>query len=68
MQIAGGEKIFHTQVIIIGVHTLILNILRQLDLFFILLHIKLIECFSNRIEGKVKFMKDLSTQRNYPHA
>lgn len=68
MQIAGGEKIFHTQVIIIGVYSLILNILRQLDLFFILLHIKLTQYFSNRIEGKVKFVKDLSTQCSYPHA
>jgi len=47
MQIAGGEKICHTQVIILGGHILILNLLRQLDLFFSLLHIKLPECFQN---------------------
>jgi hypothetical protein len=67
VQIAGGEKIFHTQVTIIGVHILIFNPLRQLDLFFSVLHIKLQECFSNIIGGKMKFMKSLPIKNSFQY-
>jgi hypothetical protein len=52
MQIAGGEKICHTQVIIIGVHILILNLFQPATY-------KVARMFP-----KYNWMKELSTQCN----